>query len=190
MAEALTDAAIVRGLRAGDRSAWEALCDQYSARVWRYVARLIGDTDAVADVYQETMLAVAKSGRSLTENAKLWAWLAAIGHNQTALYWRKRYRHRTSSLGCAEVESTSFDDPAEAFSRAETITTVRCLLAEMNSDHATLLAAKYLDDMSVPQIVDEWGETREAIRSRLARARQDFRKRYERLVTRVISDER
>lgn len=182
MSDGLSDAEITRGLRRGDRAAWEALCQRYSSRVWRYVARLVGsDEEAVADVFQETMLAVAKAGRGVADGSRLWPWLAAIGHNQAALYWRKRYRERTRKPDTDVFEPVSRDTPEAQLARAETVQSVRGLLAEMNADHVIVLTAKYIDGLTVAEIVEQLGGSHESVRSRLARARRDFRGRFERL---------
>ncbi len=126
MSDTWSDAEIVQGLQKGDRRAWEALCKQFSPRVWRYVARLVGrDEDAVADVFQETLLAVAKAGRTLSEETALWPWLAAIGHNQAALYWRKTYAAR--EVGRMTEPQTPLQDldPLDNLMRSETVDLVR-----------------------------------------------------------------
>ncbi len=181
MSDRSTDADIVRGLRRGDRAAWEALCEEYSARVWKYVARLVGsDREAVADVFQETMLAACKAGRALAEDTRLWPWLAAIGHHQSALYWRKLKSSRVTQLRSDPIHPHSNQDPLDRLLREETVELVRCLLAEMHADSAALLTGKYLDGLSVIELVQLLGGTQESVRSRLARARRDFRARYER----------
>lgn len=181
MSDQITDAEIVRGLRQGDRRAWEALCKRYSPRVWRYVARLVGqDEEVVAEVFQETLLAVAKSGCNLAEDSQLWPWLAAIAHNQTALYWRKNARTRSQGLTTDPSDPMPDPNPLELLLRDEKVKLVRTLLAEMNAESVTLLSAKYLDGLSIAEIVDVMGGTQESVRSRLARARRDFRSRYER----------
>ena len=181
MSDALTDQEIVRGLRQGDRRAWEALCDQYSRRVWRYVARLIGgDREAVADIFQETLLAVAKSGRAIGPDTNVWPWLAAIAHNQAALHWRKIYAGKRASRQHDLTDQTPDLDPLERLLRAEKVELVRCLLAEMNADFVAILTGKYLDGLSVKQLVELMGGSEESIRSKLARARRDFRARYQR----------
>jgi len=180
--ESSAECDLVQGLRDGSRDAWEALCEQYSSRVWRYVARLIGrDAEAVADVYQETMLAVARSGRSLSPDTRLWAWLVRIAHNQAALHWRKHYRTEGAPADVDRLSARSDGNPVELLATAERVEAVRRLLADMESDHAALLTAKYLDEMSVAQIVEQFGGTTEGVRSKLARARREFRTRYERL---------
>ena len=179
MDKELTDREIVRGLIEGERTAWTALCQRYSGRLWRFVARLVGsDEEVVADVFQETMLAVAKSGRRLKlEDTTLWAWLARIGHNQSALHWRRAYRRPMTTENLSETP----DDQIDAFERSETVSGVRALLAEMQPDYVALLTAKYLDDLTIAELVGLLGGTVEGVRSKLARARHDFRERYQRL---------
>lgn len=172
---------IVRGLRVGDRQAWDALYEQYRHRVWRYIARLVGgDEDRIAEVFQETMLAAARSGRGISEQAVVWAWLSRISHNQAALYWRKRYRERTSTLVADSLPAGLDSDPVEALSRTEQTLSIRRLLAEMDAEHVALLTAKYIDELTVPQIVAALGGTNGSVRGKLERARQDFRQRLAR----------
>jgi len=172
----LTEAEIVRGLRDGDGRAWKALCDQYNRRVWAYVARLVGqDQSAVADVFQETLLAVAKSGRNLSETSRLWPWLAAIAHNQVALRWRKHHRRKVELLAIEPISGEL--TPEETMLRQENSEQVRRILVEMSAEHVSVLEAKYIDELSVAEIVATFGGTTEGVRSRLARARREFSKR-------------
>ncbi len=179
MSESLSDSDIVRGLRNGDCDAWSALCDRYASSLWKFLARLIGsDSEAVADLLQETLLAVAKSGRQLGEDTRLWSWLATIAHRQAALYWRKRYR-RSETFTNVDVSSMAKgSEPVELLAHVETNKRIRVTLAEMSAEYAAVLTAKYLDGLSVAEIVETYGGTDEAVRSRLARARREFRGRY------------
>lgn len=181
---------IVRGLRDGNPDAWAALCSLYSERLWRYVARLIGsDSSAVADVFQETMLAVAGSGRNLASGSRLWSWLATIGHNQCALYWRKRIQVGVGSPIDQRGDSESGED---VLLRQETVEAVRLVLSEMPGDYVVALTAKYSEQKSVQEIASALRESEEAVRSRLARARREFRKRYEAMSNQTVGqlDER
>ncbi len=181
---------IIRGLQRGNLDAWDALCTQYGNRVWAHISRLIGaDAAAVADVFQETMLAVADSGRRLRTDSRLWAWLAGIAHRQAALHWRRVYRDRNAGNGPAELsgdvdaQGSGEDGPEWAADRKETIQVVRYVLAQMRSEYVVVLVAKYMDDMSVTQIVDAIGGTNESVRSRLARARTEFREKFDGIST-------
>ena len=176
---------IIQGLRNGSQDAWNALCQMYSSRLWGYVSRLIGsDAEAVADVYQETMMAVARSGRSLEEDTRLWAWLSRIAHNQAALHWRQHFRSKVTAANLEQVASSADTEPTAVLAQAELVEAVRRLLADMNSEQVALLTAKYLDGQSIAEMTELFGGGHEAIRSRLARARTEFRTRYERLAGR------
>ena len=178
MSEQPNEQDIVDGLRDGDRDAWDALCQQYGGRVCRYVARLVGhNEDATGEVFQETMMAVAKSGRTLARETRLWAWLSRISHNQAALYWRNHYRNLPTYSG-EETPDSFDDDPLEQLTKSETAHCVRIVLANMDPEWVALLTARYLDDLSIAQTARSLGSTEASVRNKLTRARDDFRKRF------------
>ncbi len=156
------------------------LYDEYSVRIWRYVARLIGaDSHAVADAVQETFLAVIRSGeRYDPARGTHWAWISSIAHRQAALYWRKAGRLPQFDQASLDREDGRGNSPELELDRAETSQSVRQILATMPAESSLILTAKYADGMSVAEIVEQFGGTTEAVRSRLARARRDFRSRY------------
>jgi RNA polymerase sigma-70 factor (ECF subfamily) len=182
--------AVICGLRLGDRDAWSALYDGYSADIWRYVARLVGpETAAVADIVQETFLAAARSARQFDpQRGTLWAWLSGIAHHQSALYWRQINKvQRLKELVEARADelrrwletSASADEP---WARLELADAVRGVLADLPADYSALLTAKYLDERTLDELSRESGGTVDAIKSKLARARREFRARMEVLV--------
>lgn len=163
--------------------AWAELFDAHAADVWRYVASLIGsDSHAVADTVQETFLAAAR-GFAQYDAARgtFRAWVMGIAHRQVALYWRRldRDRIRPTALVEQTLADSSDGDGVGRLLRMETIDLVRRVLAELPPESAALLQGKYGDGLSVSELVLRFGGTTEAVRSRLARARRDFRKRYE-----------
>ena len=181
MFDLIDEQAVIRGLREGRRDAWDALYAEYSRRVWGFVARLVGgDGHVVAEIVQESFLAAATSARNYDdERGTLWNWLAGIAHRQTQAYWRRAERNgrwqKRSVDGEAQVA-----DPQTWLQQRETADLVRTILSELPSDYAVLLVGKYLDERSVEDLCREFGGTSEAIRSRLARARTEFREKFSR----------
>jgi RNA polymerase sigma-70 factor (ECF subfamily) len=179
--------AIFRKLRDGDRNAWTTLYDRYSGDIWRYVARLIGsDAAAVADVVQEVFLAAARGARRFDpQRGTPWAWLAGVAHHQTAAYWRERSRAARLRLllesGQADLQRMLYSsEPIEdLLERRELIDLVRFVLAELPPDYAQLLTAKYSDDRSLEELAEQLGGTAESVKSKLARARREFRSKFE-----------
>lgn len=170
------------GLRSGSPDAWAALCEAYSERLWRYLARLLGsDREAVADAVQETLLAAARSSTKFDpERGTVWTWLSGIAHKQVALHWRTLATRRI------DTAEPHFDDscggaalPEEKLIVEDSVEVVRRILAKLSPNHASVLLAKYNDGMSIEEMVGQFGGTVESVRSRLARARREFRREYE-----------
>ncbi|HEY1188973.1 MAG TPA: sigma-70 family RNA polymerase sigma factor [Gemmata sp.] len=185
--------ALVAGLRAGHPEAWRALHDTFAERVWGLVARLVGPNSAdVADVVQEVMLAAARSARTYDPACgPLWNWLCGIVRVQVALHFRNQKRHdrfRTADEWLAASAGRlarwldgAGDAPTDALETAETALAVRLALAELTDEYGALLTAKYLDGASVEQLAARDQVTETAVRSKLARAREAFRKVFLRL---------
>lgn len=183
---------LMSDLQRGDRAAWARLYDGYAERVWRFVARLLGSEAAwVADVVQETFLAAAKSAGTFDEaRGSVWSWLTGIAHRQAALSWRQRGQEQRlqSVLAAMPLEvrygARVFDDSAPAdewFERRELAVVIRSTLSALPAEYATVLVAKYLDEQAIDDIAIELDESYEAVRSRLARARREFKAVFERL---------
>ncbi len=184
---------VARGLRDGQANAWRALYDAFADRVWRDVARLLGPNSAdVADVVQETMLAAARSARTYdAAKGSLWVWLWGIARLQVALHFRKQHRHDrlkragdwlAASNGRLSRWLDGVDaDPTGLLEAAELATIVRATLTNLPAEYESLLTAKYLDGDSIAQIAGREQSTEVAVRSKLARAREAFRRAFARL---------
>lgn len=176
-----------RRLRNGDRDAWGALYESYSVAVWRLTARLVGpDAAGVADVVQEVFLAAASSARRFdAERGTLWSWLTGIVHRQVSNYWRKAERadrwRALAESGRIDVAGLleSHESPSEIEEQREVADLVRRVLAELPTDYAILLTSKYLDDCSLEEMAAQSGSSAEATKSKLARARREFRAAFE-----------
>jgi len=178
---------IVRGLQQGDRQAWLMLYDAYAQRIWMNVARFMTyDSSAVADVVQETFLAAARSAGAYDgQRGSLWVWLWAIARRQIALYYRREQsrlrleqaRYWWGALDTSSIETLQqMGTPVQHLESEELGALVRHSLSRLPADYQVLLLAKYADDASVDQIAEQLQGTREAIRSKLARARKAFRR--------------
>jgi RNA polymerase sigma-70 factor (ECF subfamily) len=184
---------VVRGLRDGRPDAWRSLYDAFAERVWRGIARLLGPNSAdVGDVMQETMLAAARSARTFDPaSGSLWGWLWGIARLQVALHFRKQKRaDRIKNPGewlainsgrLAHWLDGADPTPTDLLETAELASIVRNTLTELPGDYESLLTAKYLDGDSVEQIASRERSTETAVRSKLARAREVFRKTFLRL---------
>ena len=178
---------MAQGLRDGSRAAWAELYDAYSSDVWRYVARLVGgNSSVVGDVVQEVFLAAARSARTFdASRGTMWTWLMGISHRQVALHWRGAERadrwRRLAAAGAVEFRQwlDDGDSAADGWDRREMGDLVRGVLAELPAEYAALLTGKYIDQLSLEQLALQGGGSVEAVKSKLARARREFRTQFE-----------
>ena len=189
----MQDGEIISGLRCGDQTAWTNLYDSYSVRIWRYVAKLVGpNVAAVADIVQETMLAAAQAAQSFDDTrGTLWQWLSGIAHNSVSKYWRaeqeaNRLRHLAESNDnqrnpSLHLLTRSTELPGDQLERQELAKIVRATLARLPADYVALLTAKYIDELSLAEIQLQTGNTSDAVRSKMVRARSEFRDVFQRI---------
>jgi RNA polymerase sigma-70 factor (ECF subfamily) len=143
---------------------------------------------AVADAVQETFLEAARSARHFDPGrGTLWTWLTGIAHHRVAAYWRQAQRaatlRRLVESRAAEIRHwlDAAEPDAGPWEQLETIDLVRSVLAELPPDYAGLLTGKYLDERSLTDLAIQYGGSTDAVKSKLARARREFRTKFERL---------
>ena len=76
----------------------------------------------------------------------------------------------------------SHECPSAIAEHREVADLVRRILAELSADYAILLTSKYLDDCSLEEMAAQSDSSAEATKSKLARARREFRAAFEILV--------
>jgi len=177
---------IAEGLQRGRRDAWSSLYDMYAEKVWRTAARMLGgNSQETADLVQDVFMAAAESAsRFDPKRGSLWNWLSGIVRNKVLL----RFRQDANRISAARrwwngMNETSAqwlagggDAPDGALEARETATLVRDTLLEISDEHRTLLVGKYIEDQSAQQLATQCGGTAGAIRAKLLRARNAFRK--------------
>jgi RNA polymerase sigma-70 factor (ECF subfamily) len=189
-----TEREIAKGLRQGERQAWQQLYEAYAEPVWTNIARLMGnDPAAVADIVQETFLTAARSARNFNpDRGSLWTWLWTIANRQVALYYRKQKsstniaqaQRWSISVDGAKVEwiDAKADAPPDILQSRELATLVRYTLSELPADYQTLLLAKYVENQKVERLAEQMNCSCAAVRSKLARARKAFQKAFKKII--------
>ena len=101
-----TDADLVRGSLAGDRTAFAAIYDRYADRLYDFCVGMLRDYDAAADCVQETFCLAATRLPQLREPDKLRPWLYSIARNEALGRLRELRREAPSE----ELPDTQSDD--------------------------------------------------------------------------------
>ena len=96
MTEPERDEELVRRFRAGEADAFTALVQRHQQRVYSLCVRVLGDTDAAADVAQDTFLTVLRKIEGFRGEAAFTTWLHRVAVN--ACYDELRRKQRRPML--------------------------------------------------------------------------------------------
>ena len=159
-----------------DRKATAEFVARYSDAVYAYVRhRLMPRPELVPDLVQEIFLA-AWQNLGKFQGDSLRAWLMGIARHKVEDFYRKRLRE-------IEVPSDGLE-PAVLPMIEEQIDGAKCrakileTMARMPETYSVALLWRYLENRSVREMAEQTGKTEKAIERLLARARQEFRRRW------------
>ena len=179
----MTDAELLHGVKRNEAPAWEALCARYLDLVWRYAYTLTSDRAAAEDILSETMLAlVAFVPQIDPEHLQVFPWLIAVVRHKVQDHFRKASRNTVKSSCTLDAvpERDNGTDPAVPLEQVEMRQTVAAVLDQLPNRARLALEWKYVENLSVREIANRFGQTEKAVESLLFRARSEIREKYRR----------
>lgn len=177
------DGELVSRWLSGDEAAFERLVVQHHARVFRFLARMLGDPSEAEDVLQETFLNVHRHGRRFRGEARFSTFLFRAAANG-ALNRRRGLGRRASRLmRLGQRQAVGHDlpvaprDPETATQDAETGRLVQAALLEIPIRLRLPLVLYDVEGLSYREIADAVGVREGTVKSRIHRARRLLRDR-------------
>jgi RNA polymerase sigma-70 factor (ECF subfamily) len=161
MSEADISARLVAGIRAGDRSAEQAMAERYSRGLLYLLRRQCGDPDLALDLRQDALRIALEKLRAepLTDPTKLSAFLRAIAVNILTAHRRKDTRRATyTNSDSIEAAADERRGPYDNVSGEQVQTAVRALLEELKTPRdREILRRVYLEEDDKDEICADFG---------------------------------
>jgi RNA polymerase sigma-70 factor (ECF subfamily) len=144
----------------------QTLVEDYYDRLFRAARFMSGSSEVAEDLVQDSFLAAAKSLHRFEGRSSPYTWLYGILRNKFRTWLRKKDDKVVSInvlRGGAQEEGTigmdTWEDeartrPEEELDYEETVRFVRESLDELSEDHRTILAMRYVDEMSYQEIAE------------------------------------
>lgn len=160
----------------GDEAAWRTLYERTFDAVYAYVYYRTGrQTHRTDDVVQEAWLvAVRRIGSFDPQRGSFEAWLKGIADNVLRNH-RRRWQRDARQAAHDEIDEIPAADKRDGGEL------VPLAMSAIPSHYQALLRAKYQEQLSVAEIACRDGRTEKAVESLLTRARDAFRRAYEKL---------
>ena len=179
-------------VRDGDEAAFAQLVEAFQRRLITVFTHLVGDRTLAEDLAQEAFLRVYRARTGYVPTAKFSTWLYRIAHNLASNARRGRGRKKevlipakpNSATGTHEqlaVEKSGLM-PSRQFAQAELRAQVRHALDSLGERQKLAVLLHRFEGMSYADIGDTMDLSPAAVKSLLARARENLRGKLEPLV--------
>lgn len=171
------DAAIVAGLRDGERWAEAALYDRYARRVACVLSRLIGHDPRleVEDLLQEAFVRILDGIDSLDDADKLTGWVRTIAaRTGYRAIRRQRVRRMVRFWEPTDLDELGRDDSDDGPEQQQTYRRTYEILARMPAAERTVLTLRYVEEMSLGEVAETLEMSLATVKRRIRRAKSRF----------------
>ena len=179
-------------LRHGDVGAFEKLVDERSGEIFGLLYRLTENREEARDLTQETFLRAFQSIATFRGEADLRTWIYRIAINQARnrwRWWRRRRRDSTVSLDAtdengrqtliATLKADSSRDPEQDTLAREREQALRKALRGLRRVYREAVILRDIEGFAYEEIAVALEISVGTVKSRLARGRQELRRKLE-----------
>jgi RNA polymerase sigma-70 factor (ECF subfamily) len=175
------DPQLVQLVLDGDTEAFNDLVERHQSRAYNLCVRMLGDSDAAADVAQDAFISAYKHLPSLRGEFR--PWLMRIVANGCRDVLRSQKRRPSVSLDLERDDddtpamqlADTGDGPEAALMKSELQKTIASALAEIPDDQREVVILSDIQGLSYQEIADMTGINIGTVKSRLNRARSRLR---------------
>jgi len=181
----------VARLRAGDPQAFRSLIERLQYPITGYLHRLVGEREVALDLAQDTFLQVYKEVAKTSSHLEVDAWIYRIATNFALRYLnRKRLRQfvpfsfgtdytEDEALGISHEDRVERSLVESSFEeRTETSILIQEAFKHLSPKDAACVQLHYGDGFTYEQIGQIINISAEAVRKRVSRGVEKFRKVY------------
>ena len=170
----MEDTSVIATIRAGNADAFAGIVEHYQAPIIRYLFRMTGDYELARDLAQDTFVQAYKAILKTSSDLQLKAWLYRIATNN-ALQLKRRNRI---------ISFISFEDRRKSQSKAENkidppdVLDIQQALSGVPAEYRVCLILYFVEGFKYGEIGMTLGISEEAVRKRVVRGKQAFRRAY------------
>jgi RNA polymerase sigma-70 factor (ECF subfamily) len=174
----LDEARVIAKVKAGTLDAFGEIVEHYQAPIVRYLYRLTGDSEVARDLAQDAFLQAYRGILKTRSDLSLKAWLYKIATNNARQYHRRR--RVLSFVPFFDTEKPGVPEPRAAPDHTDERLAIEETLLQVSEEKRACLVLHFVEGLRYREIGEILGITEEAVRKRVARGSEDFRRAYRR----------
>src|SRR3989441_2745829 len=185
------EAEFIERLKRGEAAAFEEWVADRSGEIYGLLLRLTENSEEARDLTQETFLRAFQSIGRFRGDADLRTWIYRIAINQARnrwRWWRRRRRDSTVSLDAAQGQAKqpliatlveSSNNPEQQTLAHEREVALRAALQKLGEAYRETVILRDIEGFTYEEIAATLRINVGTVKSRLARGRQELRRRLE-----------
>jgi RNA polymerase sigma-70 factor (ECF subfamily) len=186
------EAQFIDRLKHGDAAAFETLVHERSGEIYGLLYRLTENSEEARDLTQETFLRAFQSINHFRGDSDLKTWIYRIAINQARnrwRWWRRRRRDSTVSIDSTDVDgrqsliatlrADSSSDPEQDTLAHERERALRKALSGLRQVYREAVILRDIEGFAYEEIAATLEISVGTVKSRLARGRQELRRKLE-----------
>jgi RNA polymerase sigma-70 factor, ECF subfamily len=168
-----SDEELMERYRDGDAGAFDALYGRHKGGVFRYLARQCGNRGVAEELFQDVWMNLIRARAAYTVQAKFTTYLYRLAHNRLIDYYRSQSGHVAESFDDIDgpsldhVEAARADDPAVSADIRQQAQQMLRLIECLPEAQREAFLLQQESDMSIEEIAQATGVSRETAKSRL-----------------------
>jgi RNA polymerase sigma-70 factor (ECF subfamily) len=187
------EAQFIERLKRGDEAAFETLVNERSGEIYGLLYRLTENREEARDLTQETFLRAFQSIVHFRGESDLRTWIYRIAINQARnrwRWWRRRRRDVTVSIDAPEIgngrlglvstlRSRNVKDPEQDALESERERALKKALSSLRRVYREAVVLRDIEGFAYEEIAAALDISIGTVKSRLARGRQELRRKLE-----------
>jgi RNA polymerase sigma-70 factor, ECF subfamily len=187
------EAQFIERLKRGDEAAFEILVNERSGEIYGLLYRLTENREEARDLTQETFLRAFQSIVHFRGESDLRTWIYRIAINQARnrwRWWRRRRRDVTVSIDAPEIgngrlglvstlRSRNVKDPEQDALESERERALKKALSSLRRVYREAVVLRDIEGFAYEEIATALDISIGTVKSRLARGRQELRRKLE-----------
>jgi RNA polymerase sigma-70 factor (ECF subfamily) len=168
-----SDENLMERYRDGDAGAFDLLYARHKGGVYRYMLRQCGDRGVAEELYQDVWMNLIRARSGYTVTAKFTTWLYRLAHNRLIDHYRAHSGGIPVSYDADDgqllenIAATPGADPALSADVRQQAGRLLQLIGELPESQREAFLLQQESDMSVEDIAQATGVSRETAKSRL-----------------------
>ncbi|MCL4508252.1 MAG: RNA polymerase sigma factor [Chloroflexi bacterium] len=168
--------------QSGNRAAFEVLFERHKQQIYNYVLRIMGSSEDAHDLTQDAFLKAYVALPKVKGEMNFVPWLYRIATNVCRDELRRRkivtWQPLETFTAVFRPQQVAPDDPEGEALRKERAELVQLVLKKLPQKYRLCLVLRECQDLSCEEIGQVLGVSRQAVKSLLFRAREEFRVVY------------